>query len=459
MALNKMLEEIDSIKQQVEALQPTDPGLESKFWEKFRLEFNYNSNHLEGNTLTYDHTKLLLLFDKIDGDYTLRELEEMKAHDVAFKVTKDGALEEEDILTEKFIKELNKTILVRPFYKEAITLEGHPTRRLIEPGQYKIFPNSVRLENGEIFHYTSPENTPMQMGDLVDWYRKETDNKQLHAVQIAALFHYKFVVIHPFDDGNGRTSRLLMNYLLIRNGYAPAVIESVDKKNYLSALNKADTGNIEAFVEYIAKLTLKWQKLFLKAISGESIEEPGDFEKDLHVLKKKIQNSHDKIETVLTYEAFAKLESDLFPEFIISLIEKLSTFDDLFVDATLILSRSAPLGKHGQVDLIMSEKPKNAVIPPNLLTSRYWTTEDGNPYSPQSLDISYAHKYLKNKRTADFSYTNRVEFVFNRGGYVVKIDDFQIDKRYNEKLEYDEIKILLEKIAKNELAAIKKALK
>ena len=190
MEMSATLQQIDALKEEASQLHPAKPEFEKAFWDKFRLEFNYNSNSLEGNTLTYGHTELLLLFDKVGSDdYSLRELEEMKAHDVAMKMIREAALDPSHELTEKFIREINEVILVRPFYKEAITPDGQPTRRLIAPGMYKKEPNSVRLENGEIFNYTPPEETPSQMGDLLQWLRIEGEKKEFHPVQIAALFH------------------------------------------------------------------------------------------------------------------------------------------------------------------------------------------------------------------------------------------------------------------------------
>jgi Fic family protein len=113
-------------------------------------------------------------------------------------------------------------------------------------GDYKEYPNSVRLENGEIFHYASPIDTPIKMQELIDWYRSEEGS--IHPVTLAAMLHYKFVSIHPFDDGNGRISRLLVNYVLIRNGLPPVVIKSSDKANYLRALHLADVGDVDLFM-------------------------------------------------------------------------------------------------------------------------------------------------------------------------------------------------------------------
>ena len=145
-----VLDIVDKLTDELKALQPLKGEYQEKLDKKFRLEFSYNSNHLEGNTLTYGETELLLIFDETKGNHPLREYEEMKAHDVAYKLIEEWAKETERPLTEQHIKNLNEVILVRPYWKEASTADGQNTRREIKVGDYKEHPNSVRLANGEI---------------------------------------------------------------------------------------------------------------------------------------------------------------------------------------------------------------------------------------------------------------------------------------------------------------------
>ncbi|MCX6316137.1 MAG: Fic family protein [Bacteroidetes bacterium] len=351
MELDTLLQQIDSLKKEAESLQPVKPEYERVFWEKFRLEFNFNSNHIEGNTLTYGQTQLLLLFDRVSGENTGREIEEMKAHDVALSMIQEIANDKEGKLTEKLIKEINKLILVRPYYNKAITSDRKPTRRLITPGNYKKYPNSVLLQTGEMFFYASPEETPALMGDLIDWYNTEKANA--HAVELAAQFHYKMVRIHPFDDSNGRTTRLMMNFILMQNGYAPIVIESSKKEEYLTALNKADLGNIDDFIEYISGITLKWQNLYLKAIRGERISEPGDFEKEVEIIKRNAEaGKKAKI------KKSEKLITELFNQSLFPLIKrvnaKLSLLNPLFKKTTIEFSMNGNNFSESNIENLIS---------------------------------------------------------------------------------------------------------
>jgi Fic family protein len=340
------LQTIDRLSDELKSLLPMKREFQQRLDKKIRLEFNYNSNHIEGNTLTYGETELLLIFNKTTGNHELREYEEMKAHDVAFEMIKNLADETDRPLTEADIKELHRVLLVHPFWKDAITQDGQETRRLIEVGAYKKYPNSVRLQNGEIFHYSSPEETPAQMGELLDWYRSEEN--AIHPVTLAAMLHYKFVRIHPFDDGNGRISRLLMNYVFFKHGLPPVIIKSADKRNYLFALNQADSGDYGAFIEYIVEQLLKSLELYIKAGKGETLEEQDDWEKKLTVLKKQqaqaakvTPKSVDLVTNIIHSSAIPLIEEAM---------QTLSVYDDVFAEKRLLF------GDQGSSRLIQSKR-------------------------------------------------------------------------------------------------------
>jgi hypothetical protein len=153
----------------------------------------------------------------------------------------------------------------------------------------------------------------------------------MHSVQVAAEFHYKFIRIHPFDDGNGRIARLLVNYVLIRNGYTPIIIKSDDKENYLAALRRGDAGDMEPFNSYIAEQQ-KWSlKLEIKAAKGESVEEPDDIDKEIALLKRELKHKN-VLEEKGTYENIYKaIKENILPLFKM-LDQKANTLKELFFD-------------------------------------------------------------------------------------------------------------------------------
>lgn len=326
--MNNVSNSLTSLKAELNKLPELSGEQKEKLWLKFRLEWNYNSNHLEGNTLTYGQTKILLINEQAIGEKTMREYKEMEAHDFAIKYVQDEASIKEKPLTENFIRELNEIILVRPFWKEAQTIDGQNTRRLIEIGKYKKFPNSVRLQNGEIFHYAKPEEVAAKMEELVNWYNNEIE---LSPEDLAAYLHYRFVRIHPFDDGNGRVARLLMNYVLLKHNLPPVIIKSADKANYLLALNKADTGDIKAFADYITE-QLKWSlQLHIKAANNESLEEPDDLDKEIELLKR--NRKKESLEVQKTKEIIVSFTENFVVPFLEILEIKVKKFSELFMQS------------------------------------------------------------------------------------------------------------------------------
>ena len=280
--VESFLRQLDNLKASWLSLQPLSAENERRLKQKFRLEWNFNSNHIEGNTLTYGETELLLIQGQTVGGHTIREYEEMKAHDVAVEYVGQLAREER-VIGETDIRDLNKIILKEPFWKEVETLEGKSTRKQVIPGEYKSLPNNVRTPTGEIFEFAKPAETPSRMRDLISRLREELCNPSLHPLEIAAKLHHDFLLIHPFDDGNGRVGRLLVNYVLLRAGFPPVIIKAADKAGYLAALRLADVGRVEALTDYVGR-QLEWSlNLALRAAKGESLEEPSDVEKEIAI--------------------------------------------------------------------------------------------------------------------------------------------------------------------------------
>ena len=227
---------IEKLYKQWQALQPISQQAQERLNQKLMLEFNYNSNHIEGNTLTYGQTELLLLFGRVAEPAIMRDLEEMKAHNVALRMIEAEAREEGRPLTETFIRTLHQTLLREDY--QVTNPDG--TTYTIHAGQYKTRPNSVRTITGELFEYASPEETPALMADLIAWYNREEAAATLSPIQLTSLFHYRYIRIHPFEYGNGRMARLLVNYILCKHGYPMIVVKSTDKNQYLSVLNQCD---------------------------------------------------------------------------------------------------------------------------------------------------------------------------------------------------------------------------
>lgn len=286
---------IETLFKEWESLQPVKEEYQKRLDQKFMLEFNYNSNHIEGNTLTYGQTEMLLMFGKSVDEANMRDLEEMKASNVGLKMVKEAALDKEQHLTEYFIRTLHKTLLREDYTVYYQLPDGTNTSYVVHAGRYKTRPNSVKTATGERFEYASPEETPALMADLLQWYNQAETEGIMTPIELASLFHYRYIRIHPFEDGNGRISRLIVNYILYRHGYPMIVVKSADKNSYLTALNKCDVATgpvpsdgahaelsqIKPFVEYLSKCLERALGISIKGAKGESLEEDDDWRKNL----------------------------------------------------------------------------------------------------------------------------------------------------------------------------------
>ena len=331
MELNELLEQVDPLKAEIDALRPIDAAQERRIMQKFRLDWTFHSNAIEGNQLTYGETKAFLLHGITAQGKPFRDYLDIKGHHAAIDFLLVFVRQEEPI-TEADVRELHKVILVEPYQADARTPDGHPTKRTIQPGQYKPMPNHVETSTGEIHYYATPEETPAKMADLMAWYRRELDKSALHPLILAATFHYQFVVIHPFDDGNGRMARLLMNLLFMQAGYPPVIIRTEDKNSYLLALEQADTGDLEPFIVHIGNELLNSLNLFLRGAKGEDIEEIRDIDKKLALLEKRLEAQEEKVLFLKKKEE--KLMSKLFEPFFLELTRQLTKFDKFFEDSS-----------------------------------------------------------------------------------------------------------------------------
>ena len=449
---------IDQLSATYNSLLPMSPENQRRWDKKVRLEFNYNSNHIEGNTLTYGETELLLLFDETHGSRPMRDYEEMKAHDVAFQKIKEWATDTETPLTEQDIKNLNQIILVQPFWKDAITPDGQPTRRQIMVGSYKTEPNSVRLPNGELFEYTAPQEVPIRMQELMEWYRDE--QTALHPITLAAMFHYKFVCIHPFDDGNGRVSRLLMNYILLAHKLPPVVIKSSDKQNYLHALHLADIGQYEAFIRYIAEQVVSSLEMAIKAAKGESIEEPDDLDKEIALFARQLQHQETYKSPQQVLNVFHWAQQKL----IAPCEAVLQKFDKLFQEKKRVRKVNhkevEDENRNSLLEVLTASVPKIVKQLNNPIKKENVYGID--PYTTDIYNITLQYYLYGSAYARDSSVVNCIFYIsFEKNSYTIEIEvmnDYLLKKSYPYSTFPDDesISVLPQQLGKELLAKVKK---
>ena len=284
------LERIDRLKNELDALRPLPADVVERVEQKLRLESNYHSNAVEGNSLTLGETRSLILHGLTARGKPMRDHLDIEGHDRAVEMI-ERAVKETQGLNEVFIRNLHRVLLKEPYETEAMTPDGRRTMRPITLGEYKTTPNNVKTSTGETYYFTPPEQVKPAMTDLLDWYRAQEAASE-HPVIIAATFHYRFVRIHPFDDGNGRMARLIMNLILIKHGYTVAIVQSDERARYLEELERADqTEDLAQFIGYIASCCTYALDLYLRAARGESTEDPEDIDREIELFKRSVARS------------------------------------------------------------------------------------------------------------------------------------------------------------------------
>ena len=281
---------IDRLKDELNALRPLTPDVVGRVEQKLRIESNYHSNAIEGNQLTLGETRSLILHGLTAHGKPMRDHLDVQGHDAAIKAVEE-AIKEEHGLNEAFIRNLHRVLMKEPYEAEAIAPDGTPAKRRIAIGEYKTMPNNVKTSTGETYYFTPPEQVRPEMTNLIDWYRAREAAGE-HPIIIAATFHYRFVRIHPFDDGNGRMARLLMNLILMKHGYTVAIVAREKRDLYLEELERADRSeDLAHFIDFIASCCHYALDLHLRAARGDSIENVDDIDREIELFKRSLNRA------------------------------------------------------------------------------------------------------------------------------------------------------------------------
>lgn len=260
-ALRHLLNEIDETQAKIDSARALQKDLWATIQEKVRIEWTYDSNALEGSTLTRGETYFFLREGLTVEGKPFKDFLDARNHaeaiDYLHQVIKDDRP-----ISAGLMKELNKLLLSGVTHTEAVDEKGNKVQKPATPGEYKRLPNHVLKSDGTIHRYVDPVHVPAETETLVKWV--ETSGAKKHAVIISAVAHYNLVRIHPFDDGNGRGARILMNLILMKQRFVPAIIKMEQRRAYLDALAVADNSNLAPFVELVAGSLLNTQQVILQ---------------------------------------------------------------------------------------------------------------------------------------------------------------------------------------------------
>lgn len=248
---------LDALKAKLNEYRPLAPSVTANLHESLVLQWTYHTNAIEGNTLTLKETKVALEGITVGGK-TLREHFEAINHRDAILMVED-LVAKQQVLDEWLIKNLHQLVLKNIDAENA--------------GRYRLV--NVLISGAE---HRPPQalQVPQQMAEFTQWCSHQA--QQLHPVERAAKVHGEFVKIHPFVDGNGRTSRLLMNLELMKAGFPAIVIEVGQRLDYYQALDKAHcSGDYGDFIKLVADAAEKsftpyWWALGIEAEVAKYLE-------------------------------------------------------------------------------------------------------------------------------------------------------------------------------------------
>ncbi|KKQ27269.1 MAG: Filamentation induced by cAMP protein Fic [Candidatus Magasanikbacteria bacterium GW2011_GWC2_37_14] len=230
-------------------LRPLPKSAVQKLREKFQIEMTYNSNAIEGNSLTLKETFLVINEGLTVKGKPLKDHLEAKDHHAALEYLYDLIdKDKKHTVSEMLIKNLHQIILQETDKEWA--------------GRYR---NANVIIGGA--DHTPPDalQVPNLMRDLITLLNSQKN--KLNIVELSALLHHKLVYIHPFFDGNGRTARLTMNLFLMQAGYPLVVIMKTDRKKYYDVLDKADKGKYEPLIKFVAQSIERSLDIYLKTLT------------------------------------------------------------------------------------------------------------------------------------------------------------------------------------------------
>lgn len=242
-----MFKKATEMKEKLDALRPWPYYTVQSIREKLLLDWIYNSNAIEGNTLTLIETKVVLEGITVGGKRLSEHLEIINHKDAIIYV--EEIVKNEEDLTEWQIKNIHRLVLKGI---DDTNAGQYRKQNVIISGAKHVPPDYFVLND--------------EMNRFIEW-GMSIDAKEMHPIARAARVHDDFVKIHPFIDGNGRTARLLLNFELMKSGYPPIVIQNEERMVYYAALDKAHTtGDYGDFISIVEKEAENSLNIYLSLI-------------------------------------------------------------------------------------------------------------------------------------------------------------------------------------------------
>lgn len=416
MAGKEILRQIDKLQNEINAFGKLDSEVLKRIHYKFRLDWNYHSNAMEGNSLTREETRSVMVNNITVEGKPLKDVIEIRGHDTVISdILKIGRGELR--LSEARIKDIHSAILHEENEKDKAKI-----------GEWKTVNNFVTNYRGEKFEFTPHADVKESMHELINWLNNQSDKiikgdkYALHPVILALDFHLRYVTIHPFYDGNGRTARIFTNLILIAFGYPPIIIKVESKETYNRYLAdiQAYGGDANLFYEFMGQQLVYSQELVLKAIEGISIEEPDDLDKGIDLLKKNLTVLPGEVEK--SKDVLISLWKD-------SLLYLSEGFLSLY-------GKFEPLFENPSCDLVIYEGDHGSNCASTKIAEEFFMN------SKKGTEISSLRLYsdLKQMKRHNHNAALKIRITFSTIFYeVTNFKGVEIKKAYSDKFNHEEI--------------------
>lgn len=452
MSYTEKLKKIGELKGLTDGHGPLSNELLKKVNYKFRLEWNYTSNSMEGNSLTKSETRSVMIGNITVNGKPIKDVLEMKGHDEVISTILKMSRNELTI-SEKRIKEIHKGIMHE---------EDPEKQHMI--GVWKKDRNYIHNYKQERFDFVAPDEVPERMHKLVDWVNAERgkidrfEKDALHPVTLALQFHLDYVTIHPFYDGNGRTSRILTNILLIAYGYPPIYIKEGERTNYYQYIADIQGygGSPDVFYEYMADLVLRSQQLVFDAVTGKDIEEADDLDKKIFLLQKEMDgiSDDDEIKWQLTRDTFNKIYEAWLSDLVKSAVTIIQKFNLFFTGTRHSISFQGV----AMTTVVFTDENPDKIINELTYDLAQFNSNPNSNFNDYEIRAMIYTNYgtLKKGGLNTFGCNYHIEIKFNSISYEVLVDNFTTTTPHTPEKLYE--KLLHKPLTKEEIAATSKKL-
>ncbi len=415
MSYTEKRNQVDLLQQKINAQGELSADVKKKINYKFRLDWNYYSNSMEGNTLTMDETRSVMVGNLTVGGKPIKDVLEMKGHDeVIAEIMRIGKGEAR--ISEARIREIHNGIMHE---------EDEAKKKKI--GAWKTEPNYIYNYKNERFDFALPAEVPARMHDLLNKTNAAIDaiaaNKPdaPHPLDVALQFHLDFVIIHPFYDGNGRSARILTNLLLISFGYPPFWVKTNERTIYNQYIADIQGygGSPDLFFEFAADMILRSQQLVLDAVAGKEIEEPDDIDKKISLLEKELQaiDPNEEVKLRLSKEVFIQIYKSWFSDLTTKAIPAIQKFNKFFTGT----SHNINIANGSGFMQFVNEKPQEVL---DKLFTEFEKSSQNFQTHELKLFINTFYGTLIKGGLKTFGCNYGIEIKFDLIKYEVFVDEF-----------------------------------